>query len=84
MKNLNLCEILKGHKEEIFYSPTFGNMKLNAIYGKFIKFMSILLLILMVHFALREKYVYFHLKTNVIGINGLKNKNLKFLRFGVK
>lgn len=41
MKNLNFCEILKGHEGETFYNPTFGNMKLNAIYGKFIKFMSI-------------------------------------------
>ena len=39
--NINLCEILKGHKGETFYNPTFGNIKLNAIYGKFIKFMSI-------------------------------------------
>lgn len=39
--NINLCEILKGHEGETFYNPTFGNMKLNAIYGKFIKFMSI-------------------------------------------
>lgn len=41
MKNLNFCEILKGHEGETFYNPTFGNMKLKAIYGKFIKFMSI-------------------------------------------
>ena len=26
MNNLNLCEILKGHEGEIFYSPLYGNM----------------------------------------------------------
>lgn len=30
-ENINLCEILKGHEGETFYSPTFGNIKLNCI-----------------------------------------------------
>lgn len=30
-ENINLCEILKGHEGEIFYSPTFGNAKLRCI-----------------------------------------------------
>lgn len=33
MKELNLCEILKGHEGETFYSPAFGNIKLNCITG---------------------------------------------------
>lgn len=28
MNNLNLCELLKGHEGEIFYSPLFGEIKL--------------------------------------------------------
>lgn len=31
MKNLNLCEILKGHEGEIFYSPIAGDVKLLEI-----------------------------------------------------
>lgn len=31
MKELNLLKILKGHEGETFYSPTFGNSKLNCI-----------------------------------------------------
>lgn len=27
-ENINLCEILKGHEGEIFYSPLYGNVKL--------------------------------------------------------
>ena len=30
-ENINLCEILKGHEGETFYSPAFGNIKLNCI-----------------------------------------------------
>ena len=30
-ENINLCEILKGHEGETFYSPTFGNIKLRYI-----------------------------------------------------
>ena len=30
-KELNLCEILKGHEGETFYSPLYGNIKLRAI-----------------------------------------------------
>lgn len=30
-ENINLCEILKGHEGETFYSPTFGNSKLHCI-----------------------------------------------------
>lgn len=31
MENLNLCEMLKGHEGETFYSPCFGKSVLNAI-----------------------------------------------------
>lgn len=31
MKNLNLCEILKGHEGETFYSPCYGYITLKAI-----------------------------------------------------
>ena len=27
-KEINLCEILKGHEGEFFYSPLYGNVKL--------------------------------------------------------
>lgn len=27
-ENINLCEILKGHEGEIFWSPLYGNVKL--------------------------------------------------------
>lgn len=30
-ENINLCEILKGHEGETFYSPAFGDIKLNCI-----------------------------------------------------
>lgn len=30
-ENINFCEILKGHEGETFYSPAFGNIKLNCI-----------------------------------------------------
>ena len=30
-ENINLSEILKGHEDETFYSPTFGNCKLRFI-----------------------------------------------------
>ena len=30
-ENINLCEILKGHEGEIFYSPISGNIKLHHI-----------------------------------------------------
>ena len=29
--NINLCEILKGHEGETFYSPIFGNVKIKSI-----------------------------------------------------
>lgn len=30
-ENINLCEILKGHEGETFYSPIFGNVKLEYV-----------------------------------------------------
>lgn len=30
-ENINLCEILKGHEGETFYSPIYGNIKLHHI-----------------------------------------------------
>lgn len=30
-ENINLCEILKGHEGEMFYSPLYGNIKLKFI-----------------------------------------------------
>lgn len=30
-KNINLCEILKGHEDETFYSPIYGNIILHHI-----------------------------------------------------
>lgn len=30
-ENINLCEILKGHKDETFYSPMVGNIRLSSI-----------------------------------------------------
>lgn len=30
-ENINLCEILKGHEREIFYSPAFGKVQLKGI-----------------------------------------------------
>lgn len=31
MRELDLCKILKGHENELFYSPIFGKVYLNAI-----------------------------------------------------
>jgi len=33
-KELNLCELLKGHEEETFYSPIFGDVVFKEIYTK--------------------------------------------------
>lgn len=30
-ENINLCEILKGHEGEVFYSPVLGNVTLTYI-----------------------------------------------------
>lgn len=30
-ENINLCEILKGHEGETFYSPLFGNIILSNL-----------------------------------------------------
>lgn len=38
MTDLNLCEILKGHEGETFYSPTFGELTLTDFIGKTIRF----------------------------------------------
>lgn len=35
---LNFCDILKGHEEEIFYSPTFGKLKLDRIFDTSLQF----------------------------------------------
>lgn len=32
-KNINLCEILKGHEGETFYSVNFGDVILYGVYG---------------------------------------------------
>lgn len=32
MEELDLCKILKGHENELFYSPIFGEVYLNAIF----------------------------------------------------
>lgn len=40
-ENINLCEILKGHEGETFYSPTFGNLTLFAINFQTLEFTSI-------------------------------------------
>ena len=40
-KNINLCEILKGHEGETFYSPIFGNLTLFAINFQILEFTSI-------------------------------------------
>lgn len=37
-ENINLCEILKGHESETFYSPTFGNIVLMDIQFKILIF----------------------------------------------
>lgn len=37
---LNLCKILKGHKGETFYSPTFGNVRLDFIDKDYIAVVS--------------------------------------------
>lgn len=34
-ENINLCEILKGHEGEIFYSPIYGNMVLSKIDNRY-------------------------------------------------
>lgn len=41
MSDLNLCEILKGHEGETFYSPIFGNLTLFAINFQILEFTSI-------------------------------------------
>lgn len=40
-ENINLCEILKGHEGETFYSPIFGNVTLFAINFQTLEFTSI-------------------------------------------
>lgn len=40
-ENINLCEILKGHEGETFYSPIFGNLTLFAINFQILEFTSI-------------------------------------------
>ena len=40
-ENINLCEILKGHEGETFYSPIFGNLTLFAINFQSLEFTSI-------------------------------------------
>lgn len=40
MNNINLCEILKGHQGETFYSPVFGKLTLTGIRFPEVIFMS--------------------------------------------
>ena len=42
MKNINLCEILKGHKGETFYSPFYGDIKVDYIEDTSIGFSSVI------------------------------------------
>lgn len=39
-ENINLCDILKGHEEEIFYSPVFGNLTLSHVFENTLIFTS--------------------------------------------
>lgn len=41
-KELNLCEILRGHEGEDFYSPCYGNVKLTDVYVENIMVRSII------------------------------------------
>lgn len=36
-ENINLCEILKEHEGETFYSPIYGNINLTKIYDDFVE-----------------------------------------------
>lgn len=53
-KELNLCEILKGHEEEEFYSPIYGNVKISIEESKI---------------KMRGKYNYMHLSFNGCNYN---------------